>query len=77
MHQYLKAQAQPLIADVASRMLRGGNFTIVPGQHVPDLDSFLTSDALPSQEVIAPGPPSETQTIAWAAAVAAAQPLTE
>ena len=77
MHRYLTAQAQPLIADVASRMLTGGNFTIVPGQNVPDLHAVI-QDPTPAAPVpTAPTePPSEATIAAWAATVAAAQPLT-
>ena len=77
MHRYLTAQAQPLIADVAARMLAGGNFTIVPGQHVPDINAVLQEPTPTTQVLTAPpAPPTDADVATWAAAVSAAQPLT-
>lgn len=41
MLRYLTVQAAPLVADAASRMLRGGDYRLVPGQDVPDIEDAI------------------------------------
>ena len=56
-------------------LLRGGNFTLVPGQHVPDLHAVLNADSAPLSEPL-PTAPTAGAIETWAATVAAATPLT-
>jgi hypothetical protein len=79
MLSYLHVQAQPLVADVASRMLEGGNYAMVPGQNVPDVaaaeqGAYEYAEAMPAERLASPEENIDTDMASAAAAISAANP---
>ena len=72
MFRYLTVQAAPLVADVAPRMLRGGDFQLVPGQNVPDPNGAFAPPNLENPPALQEEPAANMA--AAAAAIAAANP---
>ena len=58
MLRYLTVQAAPLVADAASRMLRGGNYRLVPGQDVQAVANILAQAEANDNAPLAPADPA-------------------
>ena len=75
MLRYLTVQAAPLVADAASRMLHGGDYHLIPGQDVPNIEAALeraAADVAQAAAPVRPVPPAASQNDESAATVAAA-----
>ena len=72
MLRYLTVQASPLVADVAPRMLRGGQYTLVPNTNVVDVDAMAAQATAAAPPALSEAPAESPA--AAAAAIAAANP---
>ena len=72
MFRYLTVQAAPLVADVAPRMLHGGDFNLIPGPNVPDPPGARAPGNLEEPPALQEEPAANVA--AAAAAIAAANP---